>query len=115
MDAESFDAFTRRLTTGLPRRRTIALLAGLVSSLLYCVARTVEAGCKKVGKKCDKHNDCCDGARCKKDTCECKNGRTECGGKCYDLDKDEKHCGRCGNGCIGPELCTSGVCIDPAR
>ena len=115
MDPRSFDAFARQLTTGLPRRRTLALLAGAVASLFARGADTVEAGCKKVGKKCDKNKDCCDGAKCKKDTCKCKSGKTECGGKCYDLGKDEKHCGSCGNGCIGNELCTSGVCIDPAR
>jgi hypothetical protein len=115
MNPRSFNAFTRRLATELLRRETIALLAGTVSSLLLGGMRTVEGGCTKVSKKCDKNKDCCDGAKCKKGTCTCKSGRTECGGKCYKLDKDEKHCGACNNRCTGPELCLSGVCIDPAK
>jgi hypothetical protein len=115
MDPRSFDALTRRMTRELPRRKTIALLAGAVSSLLPGEVRTVEAGCTKVGKKCNKNKDCCDGAKCKKETCKCKSGRTECGGKCHKLDKDKKHCGVCNNQCSGPELCLSAVCIDPAK
>ena len=115
MNPRSFDALTRRLTTKLPRRKAIAPLAGVVSSLLLGGVRTVEAGCTKVGKKCDKNKDCCDGAKCKKDKCTCKSGRTECGGKCYKLDKDEKHCGACNTRCTEHELCLSGVCINPNR
>ncbi|MDF3038476.1 MAG: repeat containing protein [Thermomicrobiales bacterium] len=112
MDEQSFDAFTRGLTAIVPRRRTIALLASVVSSLLVRGAPPVAAGCKKVGKKCDKNKDCCDGARCGGKECKCKSGFDECGGKCYDLDKDENHCGSCNTACAPGATCEDGACVE---
>jgi hypothetical protein len=116
MDEQSFDAITRGLTVDVPRRRTIAMLAGAVSSLLARGAPPVAAACKKVGKKCDKNKDCCDGAKCegekrdKKGKCKCKNRFTKCNKHCYDLDKDDQNCGVCGNACVPPEECCDGEC-----
>jgi hypothetical protein len=114
MDARSFDTLTRQLTKGLPRRQSLALMIGGMASLLLGGRSRVAAGCKKVGKKCDKNKDCCDGAKCKKDKCECKTGRQECGGKCYHLDRDEKHCGACNIQCVEDEgeICDNGRCIN---
>ena len=114
MDARSFDAFTRRLTTELPRRGALALMTGAASSLLLGGVSPVAAGCKKVGKTCDKNKDCCDGAKCKKDTCKCKSGREECGGTCYHLDRDENHCGSCNTQCDEDEgeICSNGRCVN---
>jgi hypothetical protein len=116
VDSRSFDAFTRKLTTRLQRRGTLAVLAAAAAPLLFGGADHAHAGCKKVGKKCDKNQDCCDHATCKGDTknkkgkCRCKGGFTECGGKCYDLDKDEKHCGACNNACAPGSICQDGSC-----
>ena len=63
MDARSFDTLTRQLTKGLPRRQSLALMIGGMASLLLGGRSRVAAGCKKVGKKCDKNKDCCDGAQ----------------------------------------------------
>ena len=109
MDARSFDNLARRLTTGLPRRAALALMA---SSLLVGGAAPVGAGCKKVGKKGDKNKDCCDNARCGGKKCTCKGRYSECGGKCYDLTKDEKHCGSCNTACAAGETCIDGVCAE---
>ena len=111
MDARSFDNLARRLTMGLPRRGALAVMAGAGSSLLLGRAPAV-AGCKKVGKKCDKNKDCCDNARCKGKECKCKGRFSECGGKCFDLDKDEKHCGSCNTACAAGESCVDGVCAE---
>lgn len=107
MNATTFDALTRHLTGGLPRRKTLALLAGVAApSILFALPQSALA-CKKVGKKCDKDNDCCDGAKCKNDKCKCKAGYSKCDKKCYDLEKDEQHCGECGNACkVGETCCT---------
>jgi hypothetical protein len=115
MDAQSFDALTRRFTTELPRRGALAVMTGAVfSSLVLGRASPVAAGCKKVGKKCEKNKDCCDGAKCKKDKCKCKSGRQECGGKCYYLDRDENHCGNCNIQCekAEGEICSNGNCVN---
>jgi hypothetical protein len=114
MNAQGFDWLTRQFTTGFPRRTTIAVVAGALSTMLIGRGREAEAGCKKVNKKCDKNKDCCDGAKCKKDKCECKAGRQECGGKCYHLDRDEKHCGACNIQCVEDEgeICDNGRCIN---
>jgi hypothetical protein len=115
MAAHWLDVFARRIQSDLSRRNALVLLAGALASGSAFPQPTLAGKCKKVGKKCDKNKDCCDGAKCKKETCKCKSGRTECGGKCHKLDKDKKHCGVCNNQCSGPELCLSSVCIDPAK
>lgn len=109
MDAGRFDSLTRSLTAGLPRRKalTIVLIGG---ARALGEPGPAAAGCKKVGKKCGRNNDCCDNARCGGKRCKCKSGFTECGGKCYDLDKDEKHCGDCGAACAAGDSCIDGVC-----
>jgi hypothetical protein len=112
MDARSFDALTQHLTEGMPRRNSLAVLIGGISSLLLGGTSRVEAGCKKVGKKCDKNKDCCNKARCRGKKCKCKSGFTECGGKCFDLDKDDKHCGSCNTACATGESCVAGVCAE---
>jgi hypothetical protein len=66
MDERRFDRIARRLGHGIPRR---PLIAAAAATVLAALQRPQSAlACKKVGKKCDKNNDCCDGARCKGDT-----------------------------------------------
>ena len=111
MESRDFDAFTQRLAKGRPRRQTLALLATAVSLPLGLLARPAAAGCKKVGKKCDKNKDCCDHAKCQGKTCKCKSGFDECGGKCYRLDSDENHCGACDVQCDQYHACLDGACV----
>jgi hypothetical protein len=87
------------------------LAAGLALPLIGRAPRAA-ASCKKVGKKCDKNKDCCDGAECKGGQCACKSGRAECDGKCYKLDTDENHCGDCDTACAAGETCCDGACVD---
>lgn len=116
MNAQWFDGLTRQLAMRQPRRTTIALAVGALATVLAGRNRDAQASCKKVGKTCDKNKDCCDGAQCKKDKCKCKckNGFTKCGKKCYDLDKDEKHCGSCNIQCAEDdgEICDNGQCVN---
>ena len=113
MDGRSFDGFTRFLTTGRSRRGTLAVLAGAVP--LRGGAREAQAACKKVGRKCDKNMDCCQGAKCKggrRGRCRCKSGWEECDGdgRCANLDNDLNNCGACGTACLFPDACCDGVC-----
>ena len=115
MDPQRFDALARRAgAVGARRRALLSLVGSTLATSMFGPAPAV-AGCKKVGKKCDKTKDCCDDARCKggkNGKCRCKSGFSECGGKCYDLDKDETHCGSCDTTCAAGESCVDGVCAE---
>jgi hypothetical protein len=117
MDARSFDEMARSLRNGLSRRGAVMkIMRGVPTALFLGHGAAVRAGCKKVGKKCDKSRDCCDHATCKggkHSKCKCKGGYTKCGGKCYDLDKDKNHCGGCNADCDNGTPCTDGVCCVP--
>lgn len=114
-----FDTATQQLTRELPRRSVFALLVALLSPLLPGSGREVQAGCKNVGRTCDKNKDCCDEARCKggkKGKCRCKSGLSDCAGvkACKNLSTDLVHCG--GNACpelfglSGTVFCVAGAC-----
>jgi hypothetical protein len=110
MDPGRFDDLARALAVGIGRRRLLAVAASLPAALLSPRPSPVAAGCKKPGKKCDKNNDCCQHATCKRDRCECKGSYDECGNDCVKLATDEKHCGRCNRRCAGNETCRDGRC-----
>ncbi len=117
MDGLRFDSVTRAFATS--RRSTIRTFLGAAMGALITFRGGEEAaaGCKKVGKKCDKNKDCCDGAKCKggkKGKCRCKSGRDDCDGdgKCESLDEDNANCGVCGNACAVGEACCDATCID---
>jgi hypothetical protein len=114
MTEPRFDRLARSLATLRPRRRLFAVATATVSGALLGHDHDALAGCKKVGCKCDKNSDCCDGARCRGGECRCTGGRTECGGKCFNLDTDERHCGACDSPCADPGTCTNGICQFPA-
>ena len=107
-----FDDFTQSFHSRWPRRTALGLAAGIATTTLLAQRHAARAGCKKVGKKCDKNKDCCDGARCGGGKCKCKSGYNKCNKKCYDLDKDEQHCGDCATACGAEETCCSGTCAD---
>jgi DNA-binding beta-propeller fold protein YncE len=113
MIGSQLDIFARQLARTLPRRPAIGVLTGLLS--IGLTRPQPALACKKVGKKCDKNKDCCDGARCKggkNSKCKCKNGFTKCDKKCYDLDKDEKRCGSCNTACAPGATCQNGACVE---
>ena len=73
MDERTIDTISRLLAGKLDRRR---LAGGVLTALTSGLAapRLALAGCKKVGKKCEKNRDCCDHAECKNEKCKCKKG-----------------------------------------
>jgi hypothetical protein len=111
MDERRLDGIARLVAAGIARRR---FAAGLAAAALGEMSQSpiARAGCKRVDQRCDKSNDCRDGAACKGGKCNCKNGRDECGGKCYKLDTDEKHCGDCDTACGAGETCCDGTCTE---
>lgn len=101
MNASRFDALVVRLAHALPRRRVLSASAAVLAVGL--AHPEYARACKKVGKKCDKNKNCCDGARCKGDRkdkkgkCRCKNSHTTCNTSC----------------CSGSEECVGGACLTP--
>ncbi len=99
MEGAQFDSLTHALISS--RRGNVkALLGGAFGMLLAGRAgEQVLAGCKKVGKRCDKNKDCCDGAKCKggkNGKCKCKSGFDDCNGDgtCEPVTNDV-NCGAC--------------------
>lgn len=115
MTERRIDEIARALASGFPRRRLLrGVVAGLGIPLLGgpLAAEPARAACKKVGRRCDRNNDCCDHAACTNDECTCRTGFRDCNGECVDLDKDEQHCGRCDKQCRRAETCCDGECAD---
>lgn len=113
MENKHFDALVRSLAKDVPRRRIIgAIAAGSAMSLLGRLRTEAAADCKKVGRKCQRSRDCCDGARCVDGECVCKDGRDECNRLCVKLASDERHCGACGIACDFLQTCCSGQCVN---
>lgn len=115
VDASRVDIMSKALATS--RRITLkSLLGGAFGAFLASRGwGDAAAGCKKVGKKCDKSKDCCDGAKCKggkKGKCRCKGSRKECGKECVDLNNDDQHCGACDTVCTGAASCQNGACAE---
>lgn len=117
MDGFRFDTLTKAFTTSRRITARAFLSVALGALLTNRAADEASAGCKKVGKKCDKSKDCCDGAKCKggkNGKCRCKSGLTECAGEkdCVDLNDNLNHCGACGNACAAGDVCCNGQCAD---
>lgn len=110
MDERRIDGMARLLATGVGRRRIATGLAGVLLGGVV-LPRRVLAACNKVGRTCDKNQDCCDHADCRGKKCACKRGFDACGNDCVDLEKEEKDCGRCDNRCGAGERCAGGGCI----
>ncbi len=115
MDDARFDAFTRAFT--ISRRTTGKTLLGAGLGLLLAGRRRdAAADCKKVGQGCDRSDDCCKDAKCRRGECKCKNGFTDCSGRCKNLNNNENHCGGCDDACPrppttpNPHTCCSGTC-----
>jgi hypothetical protein len=113
MDEPRIDVIAKRLSAGFSRRRVVGGLSGGLAAVgaLLRPKPAPAGGCKKVGKLCDKNQDCCDHAECKGGECKCKSGWKECGGGvCVNRDTDESHCGHCGTVCGEDEVCDGGEC-----
>lgn len=119
MRGQQFDTLARRSAAVIFRRRSLLTLTGTVLTAAIAGVAPVAGGCKTVGRKCDKNNDCCDGARCKGDTkdkkgkCRCKGGFTTCNTACCPASSQECVGGDCvtpPGGCPpGADLCVDGI------
>jgi hypothetical protein len=96
----SFDDLARGLASGaLSRRRALRLLGGaLVGSMMASFPGVAKAR----GTEGNGDND----KRC------LDRRKTRCNGKCVNLQKSEKHCGRCGKRCRSDQTCCKGHCVN---
>ena len=75
MDSERFDDLTRALASGMSRRHTLKLLGGSLAGGLMAAflgigeARADPPGCKREGKNCTRHDQCCSGTCCNSVCC----------------------------------------------
>jgi hypothetical protein len=110
MDARRFDAWTVAVSTVASRRSTVrALLAAITAGGLTVLRGEVAAACKKPGRKCKRHKQCCS-KLCKgkqgKKRCRCKQVGASCpiglAARC------------CGDPICGQNSCSQdGVCCVP--
>ena len=85
MDSERFDDLTRALASGVSRRQTLKLLGGSLAGGLMVFLGIGEAGadppgCKREGKNCTRHDQCCSGTCC--NTVCCAAGQVCQDGQC---------------------------------
>jgi hypothetical protein len=118
VDPDHFDelavaAATEPVSRGrLLKMLTAALLGG---GGILMGADAAEAACKRVGQRCGRRRGrCCRRARCAGGRCRCRDGFANCGGRCFDVQASEKHCGTCDNTCSSNEVCQSGDCCRPS-
>jgi hypothetical protein len=84
VDHSRFDDVVKSLSGGT-RRSLLRLMAGTAAGALVIGSLGLEeaaAACVKPGKKCDKKDKCCGGAKCKGGKCKCTNGGATCGKAC---------------------------------
>jgi hypothetical protein len=102
MDADHFDALSRRLGTLDTRRGVLRLLGAL--PLVGALAALAGGEAKALLDKDHRGRGKGSGKPCDPSCATC------CGGRCVDTDTDPQNCGWCGNKCIGQPTCVGGTC-----
>jgi hypothetical protein len=96
----SFDELAKNLADGsISRRKALRFIGGaFVGGLLASIPGTAWAAKPPPPSKGG-----------------CPPGRTQCRGKCVDLQTDRNNCGRCSNVCSDQESCWGGTCCSSSR
>jgi hypothetical protein len=69
--------------------------------------------CRRLGRECRRDSQCCSGncvRRGDDKVCACQEGKSRCGDRCVNLQRNERHCGECFNRCAEGQECDHGVC-----
>jgi hypothetical protein len=69
--------------------------------------------CRRLGRECRRDSQCCSGncvRRGDDKVCACPEGKSRCGDRCVNLQRNERHCGECFNRCAEGQECDHGVC-----
>ena len=114
---QSFDDLAKGLATGtLSRGKAIRWMGGaLLGAALASLPGVAWANddCRRLGRECRRDSQCCSRnciRRGDDKVCGCPEGQRRCNDRCVNLDRNERHCGRCFNRCAEGQECVDGVC-----
>jgi hypothetical protein len=116
---QSLDELAKGLATGtLSRGKAIRWMGGaLLGAALASFPGVAWANdCRRLGRECRRDSQCCSKnciRRGDDKVCACPEGKSRCGDRCVNLDRNERHCGSCGNRCDQGEECVNGECTPP--
>ena len=131
MDGPRFDEWVRATARqGATRRAALRLMAGgaLGGLLVRFGLGEAAAACARVGQRCARNYDCCDGEYCHTNRCRCRPDRDRCRRRCCSTGETcvEGACRRCATDgqcvrffpdrqeqvpCCGTDVCSpDGVC-----
>ena len=115
--ASSLDELAKGLATGtLSRGKAISWMGGaLLGTALASVPEVAWADddCRRLGRECRRDSQCCSKnciRRGDDKVCGCPEGQTRCNDRCVNLERNERHCGRCFNRCDEGEECVEDEC-----
>ena len=112
----SLDELARGLASGtLSRGKALRWMGGaLLGAALASVPGVAWANdCRRLGRECRRDSQCCSRncvRRGDDKVCACPEGQARCNDRCVNLDRNENHCGACGNRCAEGEECVDGMC-----
>jgi hypothetical protein len=112
----SLDELAKGLATGtLSRGKAIRWMGGalLGAALVSFPGLAWADDCRRLGRECRRDSQCCSRnciRRGDDKVCACPEGKSRCGDRCVNLDRNERHCGECFNRCAEGQECVDGVC-----
>src|SRR5215208_6142063 len=116
----SLDELAKGLATGtLSRGKAIRCMGGaLLGAALASFPGVAWANdCRRLGRECRRDSQCCSRnciRRGGEKVCGCPEGQRRCNDRCVNLDRNEHHCGACGNRCPEGIECVGGRCHCPS-
>ena len=112
----SFDELAKGLATGtLSRGKARRWMGGaLLGAALASVPGVAWANdCRRLGRECRRDSQCCSKncvRRGDEKVCACPEGKSRCGDRCVNRERNENHCGECFHRCEPGQECVGGVC-----
>src|SRR5215203_251878 len=109
MNQGRFDELAKGLASGtLSRGKAIRWMGGaLLGAALASFPGVAWADdCRRLGRECRRDSQCCSRncvRRGDDKVCGCPEGKSRCGVRCVNLDRNENHCGECFNRCAPGE------------
>jgi hypothetical protein len=118
----SLDEIAKGLATGnLSRGKALRWMGGaLLGAALASFPGVAWADddCRRLGRECRRDSQCCSRncvRRGDDKVCGCPEGKRRCADRCVNLQRNERHCGRCGNRCEEETTCVNGACCPNAQ